>query len=398
MNIIIDRDLAPRIIAAAQTFPAVTLTGPRQSGKSTLCRALFPEHAYTNLEAPDVREFAISDPRGFLAQFADGAVLDEVQRAPELVSYLQPLIDEDPRAGRWILTGSQNLALLESVSQSLAGRTAILNLLPLSRPEVMRFANAPGGLDEVMFAGGYPRIFEQSITPSDWLSAYVGTYVERDVRTVSNVGDLVAFQRFLELCAGRTGQLVNYSNLAGDCGISQPTAKAWLSVLETCFIVFRLPAWSGNVRKRLVKMPKLHFYDTGLVCWLLGLRSAEQLRRHPLRGAIFETWVVSEILKHRANAGERGGLYFYRDQNAVEADLLVERAGRLALLEVKAGQTVTRDMVSPALRIGEVLANLADSRPYLVYGGDAAQRRQDVTVLPWRQLQEVSWVAERDDS
>ena len=389
----IDRDLAPRVTAAAQAFPAVTVTGPRQSGKSTLCRALFPEHAYANLEAPDVREFATADPRGFLAQFSGGAVIDEVQRAPDLVSYLQPLIDEEPEPGRWILTGSQNLALLESVSQSLAGRTALLNLLPLSHPEVMRFPDAPASLDENMFAGGFPRIYDQSIIPSDWLAAYVGTYIERDVRTVANVGDLVTFQRFVELCAGRTGQLINYSNLASDCGISQPTARSWLSILETSFIVFRLPAWSGNVRKRLVKMPKLHFYDTGFVCWLLGLRAAEQLHRHPLRGAIFETWVASEVLKHRANAGERGGMYFYRDQNAVEADLLIEYADQIALVEAKAGRTVTQDMLSPALRIGKTLSHVAATRSYVIYGGDAAQKRHDVTVLPWSGLHTESWVA-----
>jgi uncharacterized protein len=392
----IDRDLAPRLLAAATAFPAVTLTGPRQSGKSTLCRALFPEHAYANLEAPDVREFAASDPRGFLTQFSDGAIIDEVQRVPALASYLQPRIDEDPSPGRWILTGSQNMALLESVRQSLAGRTAVLHLLPLCRPEVERFTNAPASLNEAMFAGGYPRIFDRSIAPSDWLSAYVGTYIERDVRTISNVGDLVAFQRFVELCAGRTGQLVNYSSLASDCGISQPTAKAWLSILETSFIVFRLPAWSGNVRKRLVKMPKLHFYDTGLVCWLLGLRAADQLGRHPLRGAIFETWVTSEILKHRANAGERGGVFFYRDQNGVEADLLIERAEQVDLIEVKAGQTVTSDMLSPARRIAEVLSRVTATRPYVIYAGGTTQQRRDVTVLPWHALHQEPWVSARD--
>lgn len=383
----IERDLAPRLRAAAHAFPAVTLTGPRQSGKSTLCRALFPHLPYANLEAPDVRDFALQDPKGFLAQFGDGAILDEAQRAPLLASYLQPLIDADPAPGRWILTGSQNFALLESVSQSLAGRAAVLHLLPLTYGEITRFPSPPENLDGVMFAGGYPRIYDRAISPSEWLSSYVATYVERDVRSISNVGDLVAFQRFVELCAGRTGQLLNYSTLASDAGVSQPTAKAWLSILEASFIAFRLPGWHGNLRKRLVKMPKLHFHDTGLVCWLLGLRSADQLRTHPLRGAIYETWVVSEMVKHRANAGERGGLYFYRDQNGAEADLLVEHGGGLAVIEAKAGQTITADIAAPAQRIAEALG--ASRKPLIVYAGEVRQDRSGFTAVPWRELRSL---------
>ena len=299
----IERELADRVRHAAEGFPAVTITGPRQSGKSTLCRALFPDHPYVNLELPDQRQFATEDPRAFLAGLPDGAVLDEIQRVPGLASWLQGRIDEDPRPGRWILTGAHNLALIDSVSQSLAGRTAMLQLLPLTWREVMRFSQHPQDLDEALFTGGYPRIFDRGLAPAEWLAAYVATYVERDVRAIANIGDLVAFQRFLALCAGRVGQLLNYSALAADCGISQPTAKAWFSVLEASFIAFPLPAWSGNLRKRLVKMPKLHFYDSGLACWLLGIRDPDQLRRHPLRGAIFETWVVAEVAKLRANLG-----------------------------------------------------------------------------------------------
>ncbi len=302
----ITRDLANSLLHAAGRFPAVTLTGPRQSGKSTLCRELFSEKPYVSLEAPDIRSFATDDPRAFLARYPDGAILDEVQRAPELPSYLQGLIDDDSTPGRWILTGSQDLALVESVSQSLAGRTAVLHLLPLARGEVIRFDRHPVGLDDAMLAGGYPRIFDHGLDPAEWISAYVATYVERDVRTIGAVGDLVMFQRFVELCAGRTGQLLNYSSLASDCGVSQPTAKAWLSVLETSFIAFRLPAFHSNRRKRLVKMPKLYFHDTGLACWLLGIRSADQVRSHPLRGALFETWVATEVLKGRTNRAVTG--------------------------------------------------------------------------------------------
>lgn len=380
----IHRDLTPRILAAAAQFPALTLTGPRQSGKSTLVRALFPHLPTANLESPDERRFATSDPRSFLARFPNGAVLDEVQRAPELASYLQPIIDADPRPGLWVLTGAQNFALLESVSQSLAGRTAVLHLLPLAYPELLRFARAPRTLDDVLFIGAYPAIFDRGIDPATWLAAHVATYVERDVRTITRVGDLLAFQRFVELCAGRTAQLLNLSHLADDAGISQPTAKSWLSILEASFLVFRVPAWSRNATKRLTKAPKLHFYDTGLVCWLLGMRSAEHLRSHPLRGPIFETWVASEIAKHELHRGERARISHLRTAHGGEVDLVVERGTQIVLVETKAGQTVDSEAITKLLEAAEVLA--LPSRRMLVYGGDTEQRRSGVDVIPWQRL------------
>ncbi len=388
----IARDLAPMLTEAAQKWPSITLTGPRQSGKTTLCRALFPEHSYQTLEAPDVRAFAAEDPRAFLARFPHGAILDEVQRAPDLLSYLQGIIDEDPAPGRWILTGSQNLLLLESVSQSLAGRTRVFNLLPLTRSETIRFSPHPLTLDESLFAGSYPRIFDGNLEPADWLGSYVATYIERDVRMISNVSDLAIFQRFVALCAGRTSQLLNYSSLAGDCGISQPTARAWLSILETSFLVFRLPALYANIRKRLVKMPKLHFYDTGLVCWLLGIRSPEQLRSHPLRGPIFETWVVSEIAKHRANRGEANGLSFYRDKNGAEVDLIVQHPSGNMLVEAKSAETASPSLFDSAKRVRRHLARSPGRcSAVVVYGGDQRQLRGAYSLLPWRDLHEFDW-------
>ncbi|MBL4770578.1 MAG: ATP-binding protein [Planctomycetes bacterium] len=391
----IQRDLAPKLLAAAELFPAVTLTGPRQSGKSTLCRGLFPNHPYVNLEAPDERGFALSDPRGFLAQFPDGAVIDEVQRAPEITSYLQEIIDRDPRPGRWILTGSQNFALHESVSQSLAGRTAILHLLPLCWNELTRFDNPPKTLDEAILSGGYPRIFDKGLKPADWLSSYVATYVERDVRSLSNIGDLQAFQRFIELCAGRTGQLLNYSSLANDCGVTQPTAKFWIGLLEASFIAFRLRPFHTNLRKRLTKMPKLHFYDSGLACWLLNIQTTEQLRSHPLRGLLFESWVASEILKHRTNLGERPNLSFYRTRSGLESDLLLERPKGITLIEVKASQTPSQSMFKAIGLVAEHLEHepgILDSM--VVYGGDKEQKRTAGQIIPWSKVCKQTWTSE----
>ena len=277
------------------------------------------------------------------------------------------------------------------VSQSLAGRTEVLHLLPLAWNEIRRFDRHPGCLEEALFSGGYPRIFDRNLDPARWLRSYVATYIERDVRTISNVGDLTTFQRFVQLCAGRTGQLLNYSALAGDCGISQPTAKAWISILETSFIAFRLPAFHANLRKRLVKMPKLYFYDTGLASWLLGIREPGQLRSHPLRGPLFETWVVSEIVKQRANRGDTRGLSFYRDRNGAEVDLVIERPDGLTLLEVKSAETPSASVFRGAERVRGHFPHGTALDVAVVYGGEDPQHRTAGRLVPWRKLGTVTW-------
>jgi predicted AAA+ superfamily ATPase len=389
----IDRELETRLRTLSKQFPAIVLTGPRQSGKSTLCQNVFSHLPYATLESPDVRAFAAEDPRGFLAQFPKGAVLDEIQHSPPLASYLQEIVDREPAPGRWVLTGSQNLSVMESTSQSLAGRVDVVHLLPLSRQEAVAFSHHPKTLNETLLTGGYPRILDRKLKPGDWLASYVATYLERDVRSISNVGDLAAFQRFLQLCAGRLGQLLNFSSLAADCGVTQPTAKAWWSVLEASFIVFRLPSYHSNISKRLIKMPKLHFYDTGLACWLLGIRETAQLDLHPLRGAIFECWVVSEIIKQRFNRGEIHGVYFFRDKAGLESDALVQGRKSLTLVEVKAGQTIASDWAVASRKITELFAKSKQAvSSVVVYGGTSLQERNGVTYLPWRAIQDYSWL------
>ena len=392
----IARTLGPRLLALARRFPAVTVTGPRQSGKTTLCRAAFPDKPYVSLEAPDVRRYAIEDPRGFLGDHRDGAILDEVQRAPEILAYLQPMLDERRGSGRFILTGSANLSLLQSVSQSLAGRTALLTLLPLGLEEIRRSSHPLDDFFAVLWRGGYPAIFDRGLDPGDWFPSYVGTYVERDVRQILNVGDLLAFQGFLRLCAGRSAQLLNLSALGADAGVTHPTARAWLSVLETSFVAFRLPPFHANVTTRLVKTPKLHFYDSGLLCALLGIRSPDHLREHPLRGAVFETWVVSEVLKARVHRGLPPALSFFRDRKGAEVDLILEADRDLVAVETKSARTVVSDFfagfdaLAGAARSGRRTPAL---RRVLVYGGDRREERTGATVLPWSMIDRFDWAA-----
>jgi predicted AAA+ superfamily ATPase len=380
------RALQSTIERLAKSFPVVAVTGPRQSGKTTLVRKMFADRAYVSLEDPAERAFAQEDPQGFLARFVKGAVFDEAQRWPDLFSYLQGLVDNDQTPGRFILTGSQQFGLLAGITQSLAGRVGMTRLLPLSLAEIP--TRKEGTLDEWILRGGYPALSEEARNAGDWFASYVATYVERDVRQLLQVQNLGTFQRFLRLCAGRTGQLLNLNTLAGEAGISHTTARAWMSVLESSDLVYLLPPYHRNFGKRLVKSPKLYFLDAGLASWLLGIRTVETLELHPSRGALFETLVVSEFLKARYNQGLPSDLYFWRDNNGLEADLIFESGGSLQMVEIKSGRTLTSDYV----RAGKKATSFAKDQariPWLIYGGEGSYERNGVRVVGWKQLAEI---------
>ena len=384
----IRRDVEPTVRALLRGFPIVTITGPRQSGKTTLAKAIFAERAYVSLEDPDLRLAALDDPRSFLDRFPDGAVLDEVQRTPELFSYLQSRVDADGRMGLFILTGSQQFGLLSKISQSLAGRTAMVELLPFSFNELRAAETLASQLDSVLHTGCYPPLHDRDIDPRAWFNAYTLAYVERDIRQMLKIQELESFQRFIRLCAGRTAQLLNLSALATECGITHNTAKAWISVLEASYLVFLLRPHHANFNKRLVKTPKLYFYDTGLVCWLLGIRTPEQLDTHPLRGSIFETGVVSELVKSRLNGGEPPGLFFWRDSNGNEVDIVADNGMRLKPIEIKSGRTVTSEAFAGLRKWCDLAGDRADE-PVLIYGGSEGYRQQGVSVVGWQQAGQV---------
>ncbi len=391
----IPRHLTPVLAGASRLYPVVSVTGPRQSGKTTLLRAAFPRHRYATLESPDVREFALADPRGFLARFDGPVILDELQHAPDLFSYIQVLVDEEPAPGRFTLSGSHNFLLMRRIAQSLAGRVHISHLLPFSPAELHRLSlrtgaeidrpaprALPGDWTDFAVAGGYPPIHDRGIDPSEWLSMYVQTYLQRDVRELTQVGDLEAFRRFVLLSAGRAGQVLNLSGIGADCGVSHQTARRWVSVLEASFIVFRLPAHHENFNKRLTKSPKLYFLDTGLLCYLLRIRTGGQLATHAMRGAVFENFVISELLKSCYHAGREPRLSFWRDHRGHEVDLVVETPRGAVPVEIKSGATVASDFFR-GLRHWEKLSGDA-GRGILVYGGGDSYPRSGVAVRSWR--------------
>jgi predicted AAA+ superfamily ATPase len=378
---VIFRTATTKVQFLAQQFKAVAIIGPRQSGKTTLAKFVFPEKVYVNFENPDTRLFATEDPRGFLSNYPDGAIFDEAQRVPALFSYLQQILDESPVNGLFIITGSNNFLLQESISQSLAGRIAYLTLLPLTLDEIVEHHTS---CNELLVRGAYPGLYKEAIDPNTWYANYIRTYIERDVRLVKNINNLLTFERFLRLCAGRVGQLLNMNSLALEVGVDAKTINTWFGILETTFVAFRLPPYHKNFNKRLVKMPKLYFYDTGLASALLGIENHKQLELNLFRGVLFENFVILDLIKRRFNQAKSSNLFFWRDSAGNELDLLIDQAEQLIPIEVKSGQTVT-----PAFFKGlNYWQKLTGSEVgYVIYAGNQMEKRsQGRTVLPYTDL------------
>ncbi|MBW6480879.1 MAG: ATP-binding protein [Bacteroidales bacterium] len=375
----IKREIQSELVKLAGQFKAVAVVGPRQSGKTTLVRYVFKDKAYVNLENPDSRRYAIEDPRAFLAMYNSGAIIDEAQRAPELFSYLQQLLDEDKKKGKFILTGSNNFLLQENISQSLSGRISYLCLLPFTLSELS--ADKSSDLTTQMLRGSYPPVYDQNIDHDKWYPNYLRTYIERDVRQIKNISDLNTFERFLRLCAGRTGQLLNMSSLAIETGADSKTIGAWIGVLESSFVVFRLYPYYRNFNKRVVKMPKLYFYDTGLVCSLLGIRTGDQLTLHPLYGSLFENLIISELKKHNFNRAGNENLYFWRDNTGHEVDILIEQNNNLLPVEIKSGKTITGEFFN-GLNYWRKISGTG--RGVVIYSGEQIQTYSDGNqIIPW---------------
>lgn len=375
------RDISNKVVQLTKQFPVVAIIGPRQSGKTTLVKNLFPDFTYVNLEEPDTRQYAQQDPRDFLSDKTNGLIIDEAQKVPELFSYIQTISDSSKKNGQFILTGSQNFLLLEKITQTLAGRVAILTLLPFALSELNPQSDTEP-FSKYLFNGFYPPIYDRNLSPLDWFPNYISTYIERDVRQIKNISDLSAFNTFVKLCAGRIGQLLNISSLANETGISINTAKSWLSILESSFIIFKLQPHFHNYNKRLVKMPKLYFYDTGLACSLLNISTEEQVSTHYNLGALFENMIISELLKFRFNRGLVNNLYFWRDKLGKEIDCLIDNGNDKITVEIKAGKTLTTYFFKDLAFYNKLTTN-EDIRAFLIYGGDSVQRRGDFSVLPW---------------
>lgn len=373
------REISPK-------YPVITVIGPRQSGKSTLVRHVFANYEYVSLETPHERDLAENDPLSFFKKHAGSLILDEVQRVPNLLSYIQTFVDEPKNKSRYVLTGSQQLLLMEKITQSLAGRTVIIKLLPFSYHE-MKQAQSELTLDEVLYSGGYPRIFDKNLNPTQWLQQYYQTYVERDVRSLVNVAQLDLFQRFVGLCAGRVGQLLNYASLGNDCGVSDPTAKSWLSILHTSFICFTLKPHFKNFNKRIIKSPKLYFYDTGLLCYLLKISTPRELENHPLRGFIFENFVIVEKLKSFLNQGIEPSFYFWRDSTGHECDLALDKGTLLYPSEIKSAMTFQSLFIKDLDYLNGLQKKALKTSPQgeVIYGGDESFDFKNYRVISWHE-------------
>jgi len=388
MNIIA-RKAGEYIRQQATVFPIVAVTGPRQAGKMTLLRNLLPDYKYVSLENPDNRNFAFSDPNGFLRKYDRYSIIDEVQQVPQLFSFIQTIADQDRIMGQYILSGSQHFPLLERITQSLAGRVSLVRLLPLQFSELKDAKLFINHLSGIIFKGFYPAIFDRNIPPAQYYTNYIETYVERDLRSMINIRDLTSFRTFLKLCAGRVGQITNMVSLANDCGISSPTAKSWLSILEASFIIFLLPPYYRNFNKRLIKSPKLYFYDTGLVCNLLGMQQESQVDTYYQKGALFENLVIAEIMKQKLHEGNTTPFYYWRDNTGNEIDLIIENFQAIEAYEMKAGATINQDFFK-AFKYLAGIKTLQVSSQTLVYGGDQEQQREGVNIVGWSQIDHLS--------
>jgi predicted AAA+ superfamily ATPase len=380
----IQRGAAIKIKQLARKFPAVGLLGPRQSGKTTLAKELFPKKPYISFENQDNVLLATKDPRAFLGQYKNGAIFDEIQRVPQLLSYMQGVIDAQPnKVGLFIITGSQNLLLLESISQTLAGRIAFIHLLPFSYTELEGSKYGKQSLNKLILNGGYPRLYDKKINPVDYYPNYLLTYVERDVRQIKNISNLALFQRFLKVCASRVGQEVNYTSIGNDTGVDQKTIMSWFGILEASFIAFRLQPFYKNLGKRLTQMPKLYFYDTGLCCSLLELESESHVNTHPLRGALFENLIILELLKARYNNGQRGNLFYWRDRTGNEIDVLIDQSSQVIPVEIKTASTFNTDYVKGINYWKKI--NPGTKKSYVVYTGKSAAMDSS-QILNWKDL------------
>ena len=384
---IIERSIQIKLQRLLKTFPIVTITGCRQCGKSTLLKHILPDYTYISLEDLDIRYLAKDDPRHFISVYKSKVIIDEIQQVPELLSYIQSHVDEINDCGMYVLTGSHNLLLMQSISQSLAGRTALLTLAPFSISELNQANIRPMTVNEMLYKGSYPRIYDKNIEPTDFYPAYISTYVERDVRLIKNISDLSTFTRFLKLCAGRCSQILNVTSLAEDAGITRKTAESWLSVLETSYIIYVLKPYYKNYGKRIIKNPKLYFYDTGLVSSLLNITEASQIESFYMRGALFENLVVSELLKHRLFSGKTDELYFWRDSNGIEIDVLEEDGLELHAYEIKASETMNTAFFSNIKKIKD-LAGLSFENTAVIYGGEKNMPASDRSgaYISWKNL------------